>query len=493
MKLKFLFLAIVMTACVFSSCSKDDDNNDVGNGDNQWTAESVLKLLSTTWIFDQPSESRWEKTQFKETGVFYSSYYDLALYSIQENINGRYTLDSKGNILGQWRLDTGELLNLDWTIISISGLNLSIKNNEAGLEFTYSKLLSEIDIKSEESVTPDYEGLIPQTITKYKSIDKGVMANPKLKGFASHNSRIAEVDEYTGEIKAHAGGRTYIDVITTEGTAVIEVNVTGVLPYDYCDFLGADRNEIYAEFGNSPILDNDKQIVYLLSEGDYEYLFFNFDNWTGKVKAVAVVAKDGCSFTDDEMRKYLSYAYHAYEKGTTDTKYAYINAETYDEATAGIIWYPNDRQLVFVAIDHDIFKDYSPLLGKTKEEVLTLMEVTPFKNTDEYIAYGLNEKYLSMVSAFYTIDYVSYSPTALVVIASVQQDANKTEIINFFNKKYIYIEKESNDNNRIYLTADGKLVVEYDLLNNQIWYYKNGPILSTKSVKAMKAKGLNLQ
>lgn len=69
-----------------------------------------------------------------------------------------------------------------------------------------------------------------------------------------------------------SGGRTYIDVITTEGSAVVEVNVAGILPYDYCEFLGKTREEIYEQFGKSPYSDTDKQIMYLLSDGDFGYL-----------------------------------------------------------------------------------------------------------------------------------------------------------------------------------------------------------------------------
>lgn len=487
MKSKFILSAMALLPFLLWSCSSDDD--DVNNYGNGWTAQTVLKLLSTTWVYDKPSESIWEKIEFRESGKFYTSYYDNSVFEMQEELNGSFSLDTKGNIVGKYKLSSGTLMNLDWSIMSISNLELYAKINTAGLEFTYSKLLDEIDLYSGETVTPDYAALIPDTITKYESISTGKMAMPHITGFASHNTKIAEVDANTGEIKALSGGRTYIDVVTTEGTAVVEVNVTGILPYDYCEFLGFEREEIYGTFGNSPLLDTDEQIIYNLSEGDFGYLVFRFDTWTDKVKAVSVTANENPSFTDSEMREYLNSAYYVYEKGTTDTQYAYINAETYDNATAGIIWYTQARQLVVVSISHDLFTDYSPLLGKTKDEILSLMSGSPYINTDAYIAYGLDDDYLGMVSFWYTLDFVNYSSGAQVIILSVKDDAQQTDIIGFLNSKYVYVEKESTEDVRVYLSADGTLVVEYDLEYNQIWYYK---YQSASEAKAMRAKTIKL-
>ena len=487
MKSKIFLSAIMLLSFLLLACSSDDNNSD--NSEGGEVVQTTLKLLSTTWVYDKPSEYSWEKTEFKENGVFYTSYYDNSIYQIQEDLNGRFFLDKDGNITGQYKLGAGTLMNLDWSIKSISELELSIKNNIAGLEFTYSKLLDEINLKSGETVTPDYGTLIPNTITAYKNIYNGEIVMPHIKGFTSHNPKVAEVDANTGEIKGLSGGRTYVDIVTTEGTAVVEVNVTGILPYDYCDFLGLGREEIYDMFGKSPYSDTNKQIMYLLSEGDFGYLVFNFSTWTDKVEAVSVVAKEKPSFTNDEMRAYLNSAYYAYEKGTTDTQYAYINAETYDKATAGIIWYPQDRQLVVVSINHDLFKDYSPLLGRTKDEVLSLMDGTPFRITDGYISYGLDDKYLDMVVFYYTLDFINYSSTAQVIIMVVKNEANEYDIINYLNGKYVYMEKESTEANRVYLTADGTLVVEYDLENKQIWYYKN---ISASKAKVMRSKKVKL-
>ena len=50
------------------------------------------------------------------------------------------------------------------------------------------------------------------------------------------------------------------------------------------------------------------------------------------------------------------------------------------------------------------------------------------------------------------------------------------------------MENASSDTNRIYLTSDGKLAIEYNLEYNQIWYYKNEAPTSAKIAKFKMSK-----
>ena len=43
--------------------------------------------------------------------------------------------------------------------------------------------------------------------------------------FKSHSQKIVDVNSETGELTANLSGRTYIDVVTEDGTGVVEVNV----------------------------------------------------------------------------------------------------------------------------------------------------------------------------------------------------------------------------------------------------------------------------
>ena len=144
--------------------------------------------------------------------------------------------------------------------------------------------------------------------------------------------------------------------------------------------------------------------------------------------------------------------------------------------------------MVVVTINHDLFTDYSPLLGKTKDEILSLMDGTPYKNTDAYITYGLDDKYIGMVTFYYTWDFTNYSQTSLLIIASVKDTEKQDEIIKYLNNKYLFMENASSDTIRIYLTSDGKIAIEYNLEYNQIWYYKNEAPTSAKITKFKMSK-----
>lgn len=466
-------LYLIFATFVFVACSNDDDNSTVID---DLKNETFLDcLVGHKWVYDHPEIPRWEEWNVFDDGVMYlsnSEKYNSDITITNEDVkcNYAYNHQNAGFIITSEKLGTTEGVITNWNKYEFTWKTV------AG-SFTYGLLLNIYSINSFETFTPDYASLI---------------TDASITGFSSHDDKIAEVDGNTGEIKALSGGRTYIDVITTKGTAVVEVNVTGILPYDYCDFLGLERDEIYEKFGKSSYSDTDKQIMYLLSEGEFEYLVFKFDTWTGKVNTVSVTAKENPSFTNDEMKTYLNLEYYAYEKGTTDTQCAYINAETYDEATAGIIWYPKDRQLVIVTINHDLFTDYSPLLGKTKDEVISLMG-TPYNTTDAYIVYGLNDKYLNMVGFYYTLDFINYSSTVQAITLSVKEDADKTNIIEFLNKKYIFDANNSTDTNLTFFSSDVTLAIQYDLEYKTIIYSLIPSALEAKAMRMNSEKLLKFE
>lgn len=93
-----------------------------------------------------------------------------------------------------------------------------------------------------------------------------------------------------------------------------------------------------------------------------------------------------------------------------------------------------------------------------------------------------------MVAFYYTWDFTNYSQTSLLIIASVKDTEKQDEIIKYLNNKYLFMENASSDTNRIYLTSDGKLAIEYNLEYNQIWYYKNEAPASAKITKFKMSK-----
>lgn len=112
------------------------------------------------------------------------------------------------------------------------------------------------------------------------------------------------------------------------------------------------------------------------------------------------------------------------------------------------------------------------------------MEGIPYKNTDAYITYVLDDKYLGIIAFYYTWDFTNNLQTSLLIIASVKNTAKQGEIIKYLNSKYLFMKNASSDTNKIYLTSDGKLAIKYD----QIWYYKNEAPTSAKITKFKMSK-----
>lgn len=51
------------------------------------------------------------------------------------------------------------------------------------------------------------------------------------------------------------------------------------------------------------------------------------------------------------------------------------------------------------------------------------MEGIPYKNTDAYITYVLDDKYLGIIAYYYTWDFTNNLQTSLLIIASVKNTA----------------------------------------------------------------------
>lgn len=441
-------LYLLFTTFVFIACNNDDDNQTVIDD------ETFLDcLVGHKWVYDHPEIPRWEEWNVFDDGVMYlsnSESFNSHITITNENVKCTYAYNNpnKGFIITTEKLGTTEGIITSWNKYEFTW-------KTASGNFKYSLLLHTYSINSPETFTPDYASLV---------------TDASITGFSSHNNKIAEVNANTGEITAISGGRTYIDVITTKGIAVIEINVKGILPYDYCKFLGLGRNEIYEKFGNSPTTESDERMIYMLSEDDFEYIAFSFDSWTNKVNIVTTKIKDTSSLTNEAITIYLNSKYYSYGRLTTATRHAYINAETYDEATAYILWYPQEQTIMTTPIDKDLFKDYSPLLGKTKDEVLSLMSETPYLNADAYIAYFLDDEYIQSAWFYYTLDFVNYSSTVQVIGLEVKNGANQVDIIDFLNKKYIFDADNSTDTYLTFLSYDMTLAVQYDLEYKTIYY-----------------------
>lgn len=449
-KYLFLFLsAICLIACSPDNCP--DNNIDKLN-------QEIFTdcLVGHTWIYDNPNTGTWEEMNVLAGGIMYYSNSNSFVFDFtNKNVKCTYLYDVDTNafLVTTEKLGTTEGIITEWSKYSFTW-------KVVDGSFRYGMLLETYTLKTGETLTPQYQSMV---------------GDATIIGYSSHNTAIADVNSRTGEVVAKQTGRTYIDVVTDKGTAVVEIVVEASINCVYDYLIGKTREDVKNAFGADVYTESDEQIMYVRYTGDFKYIVVKFNTWTGLVRAVSLTVADNASFTDENLIDFLNTQYYVYEKGTTSTQKAYVNNEKYDDATAEIVYYTQQKQLVFVALDHDLFTDYSPFLGKTRNEVLSMMsDKIPFINTDENIAYGISDDYISIVCFYYTMDFLTFSNTVQVVVDVLQNDVDKDKVLEFLNRKYIYMVNESSDNVKIFLTSDGTIAVDYLVNEKQIMYYKNG-------------------
>lgn len=197
-----------------------------------------FEVFIGTWVYDYPDGTTSEKIKYDESGFFHAIYHQY-ITGVDENLTGLYRIDTiSGNphLIGRYQIKDGRRMSLDWTITAFNELQVSYvinktpENNACGQRFTYSRLLDVITVKKRENASMEASTLIPNKIISYNSSDKSlltepIVVKPTILSFKSHDTTIAKVDIIKRLITGIKSGQTYIDVVTTEGTAVVEVNV----------------------------------------------------------------------------------------------------------------------------------------------------------------------------------------------------------------------------------------------------------------------------
>lgn len=446
--MKKLF-AMMLCAIALCACSDDDEKNPVAEID-------YAALLVGEWVYDAPKEGVWETMKFTSSGVFYFSNYNNNVVEFEnENVPGRYFVNGN-KVTGVYKLNEVTQMNFDMQILEINAWEFTAKFNDSGLTFTYARLLDSETVEYNETVTPNYQNL---------------MRGAEIVAYASHDTGIATVDAVTGEVTGVSSGRTYIDIITKEGTAVIEIKVKGLLEYKYDEFIGAERSEIYEVFGNSPAADESGVMVYQNISEDIQYMRVGFNEFTGKVSDIRLYISNTDAAFATAMTGYLGRLYTVYEKGTTDTYKAYINDKEYDNASAGITWDIPNLQITYVALNHDLFTDYSPLLGKSKADVKKMMDnKQPFSEDEFMLAYGISDGKIDLMCCYFTFDFVDTYDTVQAVITRLNDSLSASDVHKYLSKKYVFMESESTSAEKVYVTKDAMTAVFYYIEDAQVFY-----------------------
>lgn len=192
---------LILSCVLFIGCS-DDKDEPVGVQIDQLVGE---------WVYDHPEEGVWETQKFLPSGVFYYWNKVSGGWKFQNTANGgRYWIEDGNRVTCQYSLN-GVSMQVKMTMRSISEYSYTAEYNDGASlgVFTYARLLDKFEIEAGDDVTPDYNVLVKTTIADYKS----------------HDTSVATVDASSGKITGVGKGHTYVDVVTSEGTAVVEVTV----------------------------------------------------------------------------------------------------------------------------------------------------------------------------------------------------------------------------------------------------------------------------
>jgi len=423
------------------------------------------------WIWDV---SYWESINFLENGKVYYSNVDAARGIYNENAPGEYTIDTSTNRLTLKVLPTGGTqMTVIMAMTAISKYSFTAKfydtNGYSNGTFTYAKQLGSIELKGGETIIPEYNTLV----------ETGTVINK----FQSHNSNIAEVNSETGEITAKMGGMTYVDIITDDGTAVLEVIVKSLMQYNYEDFIGVNKRTITNTFGHVYTTDGDDMIYNyrkgsvaeeenVVKDANWDQILFRFDSSTGKVKAISLLAKKDVWFTPEEMVQYLSQRFYVYEKGSEEDFKAFMNAEGLKDATIGITWDMANGILTYVEIPHKTetsVLDYGGYLGKTREEIKSLMNgYSLLSETEERIGYTISSDYLRMARFSFKASSGIKDTVQEVVLylnTGIDPDFVKSEI----EKTYKYSDGVEGSYLNYY-SEDTKIRVVYQISSNLIQF-----------------------
>lgn len=167
-----------------------------------------------TWITEVKGYI-WEKDVFGQDGYFYSQWSREGIYpTSDESAQGTYMIDEAAKtITVSATTPYNQKLNAEYKVTRIDKYSFNADIYSGGDKtgtFYYQRLLGSISIEPKESSQPNYLSMT---------------GSSQISGFNSHDDGIATVDKTTGLVTGISKGITYIDVITANGTGVIEVSV----------------------------------------------------------------------------------------------------------------------------------------------------------------------------------------------------------------------------------------------------------------------------
>ncbi|MBQ7511061.1 MAG: membrane lipoprotein lipid attachment site-containing protein [Prevotella sp.] len=431
--MKKIIMLFVSALCL-AGCSESD------------LVESIIKpeKLSGEWVYDHPEEGVWETMKFTESGVFYYSN-DVATWNINNDRNdGRYSVSGDhGEYLHGSYTENGQPMEVNMTFSVLNDYSFTATFAETGLTFTYSRLLTTQRLKQGETITPNYQSLVSAEINWYRS----------------HDTSIATVDTYSGEITGVAvSGRTYIDVVTTKGTAVVEVLVSDPenLFDDYYWAFGLTVNEVEQQLGSKYLYKNEASGISYKSKNlavDKEtYMTSVIDDLH-----IEFVQLDlNSTVTSSQVLNLLNKTYRSLGKNEQG------NDLFYEDSRGLLVIYDSSESKLSFA-KQIAWPDFGGYFGLNSIEVRTRMETNGHSFFGSYESYSVNgsEGYILEAGNTYigAVEFVFNTDNVVSVYLLYPQSRTTTKLINqHFTDMGLTKDSESG----IYYNAKRTLSAVYD-------------------------------
>ena len=317
------YLLALISLCFIVSCDKDDSA----------PLPPVPKvtfldcLVNHKWVYDHPNIPTWEEWNVFDDGVMYYSNSTSFIYTFtNKDVKCRYVYNRDN---GAFLIQTESLGTVEGVISKWDNYEFTWKTNDGS--FSYSCLLETDTIDKGATFEPSYSKLI---------------SDATISNYSSHNTTIADVDA-SGKITAKSQGRTYIDVVTDKGTAVVEVYVAKHEPKivtdyeskngEYASLLGKDKSTIVEKLGTNAFYVTATDLWYSgadVNAKDYKYVIFSLDEPTSRAYSIGLYLNTNPDY--EEIKEYLTAKYFVFEKGTNAQQLAFMDAEELANATMGI-------------------------------------------------------------------------------------------------------------------------------------------------------------
>ena len=431
---KFLYMFGLLA--ILGACRQEE-----AEGPEQLAIESAN--IEGTWVWQAEGEDAVEVMKFVADGNCFFFADRLEDASFEDVVAGSYYLiESSASVTA-----TQKETKLNFTITSLTANEMTIRHKTSGATATYSRLITTLEISHNMSFKPDY----------------GLYLAENVSSFRSRNDKTASVDK-SGTITGKSEGLTLIDVVTSEGTAVVLVKVDGLI-YDYTQAIGLTKEEVCAAYG-TPTAVTDETVFYSQEE---KMMTYNINKRTKVVDAIYIIYnKKG--FSSSELVDYLSNKYYVYKAETMGTFSAFTNASTYETSSVKIT-FDGSKQLIYTYVNHDLFEDFSIALGKTHDEVVYMYGDDLECLTDQvsFVKYTIGDEVQGYPGAdiMEEVKFSFYNGMTTLVELRLHNQLNPETVTSFLKGRYSY----SGSNPRYYYDKARKLTVEYIPEIYQISYY----------------------